>query len=57
MTRMILLAVVMAAGETAWAFYCGVTGVNLAVFYAVLVLASSVFFIPGIAEPRGSRRP
>jgi hypothetical protein len=56
MTRMILVAVVMAVAETAWALYCGEADVNLAVFYAVLVLASAVFFIPGIAEPRASAR-
>jgi hypothetical protein len=53
---MILVAVVMAVAETAWALYCGEADVNLAVFYAVLVLASAVFFIPGIAEPRASAR-
>ncbi len=55
-TRIALVAVVMALAETAWALYAGEAGVNLAVFYAVLILASAVFFIPGVAEPRRGPR-
>lgn len=52
MARIILVAVVMAVAETAWALFCAVAQVNLALFYAVLVAASTVFWIPGLAEPR-----
>ena len=54
--RMILLILAVAIAETAWALFCAVTGVNLAVFYVVLVVASAVFWIPGLAEPRGGAR-
>jgi hypothetical protein len=56
MRRLIIIVVVMAAVEVAWALYCAVTGANLFLFYAVLVVASVVFWVPGVAEKRGPRR-
>jgi len=53
MARMILVILAAAIAETAWALFCAATGVNLLVFYAVLVGASAVFWVPGIAERRG----
>jgi hypothetical protein len=53
---MILLILVLAIAETAWALFCAETSVNLVVFYLVLLAASVVFFIPGIAG-NGSMTP
>jgi hypothetical protein len=54
MSRVILVIVVMAAAETAWALYVAVASVNLLLFYAVLIAASVVFFVPGVAQARVS---
>jgi hypothetical protein len=54
LARMILVIVVMVAAETAWTLFCAETDANLLLYYAVLVAASAVFFIPGLAEKRGS---
>jgi hypothetical protein len=54
MSRMILVIVGMAAAETAWALYAAVASVNLLLFYAVLIAASVVFFVPGVAQARVS---
>jgi hypothetical protein len=48
--RLILVILVMAVAETAWALFCAETGVNLFVFYAVLVAVSAVFWLPDPAE-------
>jgi hypothetical protein len=56
MARMILVILVVAIAETAWALFCAATGVNLLVFYAVLVVASAVFWVPGLAERRAPRK-
>jgi hypothetical protein len=52
--RMILVILIVAIAETAWALFCAATSVNLLVFYAVLVAASAIFWVPGIAEKRGA---
>lgn len=52
MDRLILVILLMAVAETAWALFCAATGVNLFVFYAVLVAVSAVFWIPDQAEKR-----
>jgi hypothetical protein len=52
MDRMILVALVLAIAETAWALLCAATNANLGLFYVGLVAASVVFFIPGLAEKR-----
>jgi hypothetical protein len=52
--RMILVILAVAIAETAWALFCAATGVNLVVFYAALVAASAVFWVPGLAERRGA---
>jgi len=54
LVRMLLVILVLAVAETGWAYYCAETGVNLFLFYAVLVVASAVFWIPGVAEKRGA---
>jgi hypothetical protein len=51
---MYLVILVLAVAETAWALLCAVTSLNLALFYAGLVAASAVFFIPGVAEKRSA---
>jgi hypothetical protein len=56
MARMILAILVVAMAETAWSLFCAATDVNLIVFYGVLVAASAVFWIPGLAEKRGGPR-
>jgi hypothetical protein len=53
MARMILAILAVATAETVWALFCAVTSVNLLVFYAVLVAASAVFWIPGLTGKRG----
>jgi hypothetical protein len=56
MFRMILVILAAAIAETAWALFCAETGVNLLVFYVVLVAASAVFWVPGLADTRGAPR-
>jgi len=51
---MILLVIFLAIAETAWALFCAATGVNIFVFYGVLVAASAVFWIPGLTEKKGT---
>ena len=55
MDRMILVILVLAVAETAWALLCAETGANLLLFYVVLVAASAVLWIPGLAEKRSAR--
>jgi len=50
MDRLILVILMAAVAETAWALFCAETGVNIFVFYAVLVAVSAVFWIPDRAE-------
>ncbi len=50
MDRLIPVILVMAVAETAWALFCAETGVNLFLFYGVLVAVSAVFWIPDRAE-------
>lgn len=52
MDRMIPVILIMVVAETAWALFSAETGVNLFVFYAVLVAVSAVFWIPDPAEKR-----
>lgn len=49
-----LIAVVLTVGvlEVAWALFCSVKDVNIFVFYAVLIVASLVFWVPGVATKR-----
>ena len=53
MARMILVVAALTALETAWALFCAEASVNLVLFYVVLVAASAVFFVPGIAYKGG----
>jgi hypothetical protein len=53
MRRLLTLILLMVVAETAWGLYCAATDANLFLFYAVLVAASVVFWIPGLAEKRG----
>lgn len=51
------MILILAVAETAWALLCAYTGINIFLFYGVLVLASAVFWIPGLAETgAGARR-
>jgi hypothetical protein len=52
--RLVTVILVMVVAETAWALYCAETNFNLLGFYLVLVVASGVFWIPGLTERRGS---
>jgi hypothetical protein len=52
MDRMLITILVLAGGETAWALLCAYVEVNILIFYAVLVAASAVFWIPGLSEKR-----
>jgi len=54
MARLLWVIVVMAILETAWALFAAATGVNILLFYAVLVAASTIFWVPGLA-PEGDR--
>ena len=45
-----LVIFAVAVAETAWALLCAYTGINIFVFYAVLVIASGVFWVPGLTE-------
>ena len=54
MRRMILLVMFLAVAETAWALFCAATGVNIFLFYAVLVAASALFWVPGLTEKKGT---
>jgi membrane protein implicated in regulation of membrane protease activity len=56
MARMILVILAVAIAETAWALFSAATGVNLFLFYAVLVVASAVFWFPGLTKKRGPRK-
>ena len=51
---MVLVIAVLAVAEASWAFYAAEAGVNLYLFYAVLVVASAIFWVPGVAEKRGA---
>lgn len=55
--RAAIIAVVLSVGESVWAYYSGVAGVDLLVFYGVLVAASLVLFIPGLIEAKGQEAP
>jgi hypothetical protein len=52
MRRLILIVVALTVAETAWALFAEATGVNLFVFYAVLVLASALFWAPGLLQKK-----
>ncbi len=54
LARLLVVILVLAVAETGWAYYCAEAGVNLLLFYVVLVAASAVFWIPGVAEKRGA---
>jgi len=49
---MLLAILVLAVAETAWALVSAYVGINILVFYAVLVMASAIFWIPGLTEKR-----
>ncbi len=50
MERMYVVILVMIVVESAWALLCAVTDTNLFLYFAGLVVASVMFFIPGVAE-------
>ena len=54
MDRMLLVILTLVVAETAWALLCAYTGINILVFYTVLVIASAVFWIPGLTETRAA---
>ena len=54
MRRLYLLILVVAVAETAWALFSAETNVNLFLFYAGLVAASALFFVPKITDKSGS---
>lgn len=50
--RLVAVVLVLGVLEVAWALYCSETGANIFLFYGVLIAASAVFWIPGIATKR-----
>ena len=58
MAKTIVVVLAMTALEVAWALFCAIelpqTDTYLVVFYAVLVAASAVFFLPVVAAPRNA---
>jgi hypothetical protein len=54
MDRMLVVVLVLAVGETSWALLCAYVGVNILIFYAALVIASAVFWVPGLTEKRAA---
>jgi hypothetical protein len=55
--KLVAVILVMVVAETAWALYCAETSFNLLGFYLVLVVASVVFWVPGLTEKRGGATP
>ena len=49
---MLAVILVLAVAETAWALFSACTGLNILAFYAVLVIASAVFWVPRLTETR-----
>lgn len=56
MERMIVVIVVLAVAETAWALFAAEMSVNLLLFYAVLVVVSAIFWVPDRADKRVAPR-
>ena len=54
MDRMLPVILVLAVGETSWALLCAYVGVDILIFYGVLVVVSAVFWIPGLTEKRAA---
>lgn len=50
MRRLYVLVIALAIAETAWALLCAEADVNIFLFYGVLVAASALFWVPGLAE-------
>jgi hypothetical protein len=48
--KSIVIIVVVAVVELVWALYAAATSANLLLFYAVLVVLSVVFFVPGMIK-------
>lgn len=56
--RVLVVVAIILAVEIAWALFCAITGVNLFVFYGVLVVASLAFWVPGLLDKRSpTERP
>jgi hypothetical protein len=53
---MLFLILALAVGETSWALLCAYLGVDILVFYAVLVAVSALFWIPGLTETRAATK-
>ncbi len=53
-SRMLLVILVLAVAESAWALLSAYTGLPLVLFYGVLAAASAVFFVPGLADKGSS---
>jgi len=49
MARVLWVIILMAVAESVWALLAAETGLPLLVFYGVVVAASIVFWVPGIA--------
>jgi hypothetical protein len=53
MARLLSVIILMAIVESAWALVAAEIGVPLLVFYGILVVASSVFWVPWVAREGG----
>jgi amino acid permease len=46
--RLLTVILAMVVIESVWAIACAVTNANLFLFYGGMVVASAVFFVPGL---------
>jgi amino acid permease len=56
MERLFIVILVMVVVESTWAVLCAVTGVNLFLYFAGLIAASVVFWVPGLTGQRDKLR-
>ena len=50
MKRAFLVILLLVVVESAWAIFCITTGVDLTVYYAGLIIASGVLWIPKVLD-------
>ncbi len=50
MRRLLAVIILLTVVETGWALFCAETSVNLFLYFAGLVAASVVFWIPGVVQ-------
>lgn len=50
MRRLLAVIIILTIAETGWALFSAETSVNLFLYFAGLVAASVVFWVPGIVQ-------